>query len=118
MIVIGPQAEGEMIPKAVAMKAIATDPIVEQVKTTASEPRVETQVDPLPGSSTKVVIHETMIEDAMPLHSMQMSEIRTSSRGRIELFDDKLIDPASVSINMESWRHMEQWVKVCYEYPE
>jgi hypothetical protein len=52
---------------------------------------VEIQVDPLPGSSTEVVVHEMMIEDATPLWLAPMPKIGTLSRGGLELLDDELV---------------------------
>lgn len=68
---------------------------------------MEIQVDPQPGSSTKVVIREMMIEDAAPLRSALMLETGTLSRGGLKLLDDEVIDPFVVSPNMESWHRME-----------
>jgi hypothetical protein len=44
-----------------------------------------------------------------------MRESGTSSHGGLEQLDDELIDPTVVALNMESWRCMEQWVKVRHE---
>jgi hypothetical protein len=35
-----------------------------------------------------------------------------------ELMGDNLIEPAVVSLSMESWRRTEQWIKVRCEYPK
>jgi hypothetical protein len=80
--------------------------------------RVETQVDPLPGASTNVVIREPVIEEAVPILSAPMSKTTSTSRGGLELLDDNLIDSAVVAQSMDSWHCTEQWIKVRYEYPE
>jgi hypothetical protein len=73
-----------------------------------SEPHVE--------ADTQVVVREAMIEDVAPLHSAPMLETGSSSRGGLKLLDDDLIDPAFVSLSLESWRRMENCIKVRCEY--
>jgi hypothetical protein len=34
------------------------------------------------------------------------------------LLDNDLIDLAFVSLSMESWHRIENWIKVCCDYPE
>jgi hypothetical protein len=85
---------------------------------TAPELRVEAQVDPRPKAGTEAIVCEAMVEDVVPLRSAPMLETRTLSRGGIELLHDDLIDPAFVSLSMESWRCTENWIKVRCEYPE
>jgi hypothetical protein len=41
-----------------------------------------------------------------------MTEAATSSRGRIELLVDDLVDPATVARHLEAVRQAEQWMKV------
>jgi hypothetical protein len=79
---------------------------------------VEVRVDPQMESRTEVVVHEVIVEDAAVLRSAPMLETRTSSRGGLELLDDELIDPTIMSLNMESWCHTKQWIKICCGYPE
>jgi hypothetical protein len=86
--------------------------------TVAPELSIETWVDPLPGASMDVVVHEPIIEKAVPIRSAPMPEATSSSRGGLQLLDDNLIDPAVVARSMESWLHTEQWIKVCCEYPK
>jgi hypothetical protein len=125
------QAEGAEIPEAVAMEtttvvAEPTTPVAAAIEgaapelgtATTPEVRVETQVDPLPGASTNVVIREPVIEEAVPILSAPMSKTTSTSRGGLELLDDNLIDPAVVAQSMDSWHRTEQWIKVRYEYPE
>jgi hypothetical protein len=41
-----------------------------------------------------------------------MSEAAATSRDRLELLADDLINPATVAQNLESMRRAEQWMKV------
>jgi hypothetical protein len=41
-----------------------------------------------------------------------MSETAATSRGRLELLADDLINPATVARNLELMRRAEQWMKV------
>jgi hypothetical protein len=75
--------------------------------TIAPEASVEKQVEPHPKVSTQVVICEATIEYAAPLRSAPMPKVGSSSRGGLELLDDDLIDPAFVSLSMESWHETE-----------
>jgi hypothetical protein len=47
-----------------------------------------------------------------------MPETGLSSCGGLELLDDDLIDPAFVSLSMESWHQTENLIKVRGEYPD
>jgi hypothetical protein len=119
----GPQVEEGAIPEVVAMEtttveAATAEPAVEQTTTSARKPKVQTQVESQPGLSSKAMVREAMVEDATPLRSAPMPETGTSSCGGLELLDEELIDPTVVALNLESWRHTEQWVKVRCEYPE
>jgi hypothetical protein len=42
-----------------------------------------------------------------------MLETAATSRGRLELLADDLINPAMVARNLESMRRAQQWMKVC-----
>jgi hypothetical protein len=46
-----------------------------------------------------------------------MTEAATSSRGRIELLEDDLVDPAMVARHLEAVRQAEQWMKVSSRHP-
>jgi hypothetical protein len=59
-----------------------------------------------------------MIEDVVPLCSGPMPKTGSTSYGGLELLDDDLIDPAFVSVSMDSWCCIENWIKVHCEYPE
>jgi hypothetical protein len=41
-----------------------------------------------------------------------MSEAVTSSRGRIELLTDDVVDPTTVARHKEAMRQAERWMKV------
>jgi hypothetical protein len=41
-----------------------------------------------------------------------MTEVAATSRGRLDLLADDLIDPAMVARNLESMCRTEQWMKV------
>jgi hypothetical protein len=108
------------------VEAEPTEPIAEAIErearelgtTTVPEVRVEKRVDPLLGASTDVVVREPVIEEDAPIRSAPMSETTSTSRGGLELLDDNLIDPAIVAWSVESWRRIEQWIKVRCTYPE
>jgi hypothetical protein len=68
-------------------------------------------------SSLEVVVHLPEIRDAEPIRSVPMSGATMTSRGRIELLADDLIDPATVARNLEAMRRAEQWMKVSYQCP-
>jgi hypothetical protein len=125
------QAEGVTIPEAVAMETtavetMAIEPVAETMTTIvpgpgttiALKPSKEVWVDPHHETSTKAVIHEAMIKDVVPLRSAPMPETGSTRCGGLELLDDDLIDPAFVSLSMESWRWTENWIKVYSEYLE
>jgi hypothetical protein len=46
-----------------------------------------------------------------------MTEAATSTRGRLELLADDLVDPATVARHMEAMRQAEQWMKVSSRHP-
>jgi hypothetical protein len=71
----------------------------------------------LPDSSLEVVVRSLEIQDAEPIRSAPMSGAATTSRGGIELLADDLVDPAAVARNLEAMHRVEQWMKVCYQYP-
>jgi hypothetical protein len=120
LILTGAQVEEATIPEAVAMETAAeetvtSEPVVEVVTATAPgsetlvapEASAEAPVDLQPEASTQVIVREAMIEDVALLCSAPVPETRSTSRGGLELLDDDLIDPAFVSLSMESWRRTE-----------
>jgi uncharacterized membrane protein len=64
-----------------------------------------------------VVVRSPEIQDAKPIRSAPMTEAATSSRGGIELLADDLVDPATVTRNLEAVRQAEQWMKVSSHNP-
>jgi hypothetical protein len=77
----------------------------------------EDRDDVLPGSTLEVVVRSLEIQDAEPIRSALMSGAVTSSRGRIELLTNDLVDPAAVARQLEAIRQAEQWMKVSCRYP-
>jgi hypothetical protein len=71
----------------------------------------------LPDSSLEVVVHSPEIQDVEPIRSAPMSGAGTTSRGRIELLADDLVDPAAVALNLEVMRQAKQRMKVSHQYP-
>jgi hypothetical protein len=73
--------------------------------------------DALPEPALEVVIRSPEIQDAEPIRSSPMSGAATSSRGRLELLADDLVDPATVARHLEAVRQAEQWMKVSSRHP-
>jgi uncharacterized membrane protein len=73
--------------------------------------------DMLPEPALEVVVRSPEIRDAEPIRSAPMTEAATSSRGRIELLADDLIDPAMVARHLEAVRQAERWMRVSSRNP-
>jgi hypothetical protein len=73
--------------------------------------------DVLSKPALEVVVRSPEIQDTEPIRSAPMSGAATSSRGRIELLADVLVDPATVAHHMEAMRQAEQWMKVSSRHP-
>jgi hypothetical protein len=73
--------------------------------------------DVLPEPAQEVVVRSPEIQDAKPIRSAPMTEAAMSSRGRIELLADGLVDPAMVARHLEAVRQAEQWMKVSSHNP-
>jgi hypothetical protein len=122
----GAEAEGSAIPEAVPIEGLV--PETQEAAGAATEP-AEVASGGAPGvaeekrdevlleSSLEVVVHLPEIRDAEPIRSVPMSGATMTSRGRIELLADDLIDPATVARNLEAMRRAEQWMKVSYQCP-
>jgi hypothetical protein len=112
------QVDGIMIPEAVPVEGVV--PEAEVPEGVASEPEVtiaheatqEVHDDALPESSMDVAVRSPDFQDAEPIRSAPMSETTTTSRGRLKLLADVLIDPTMVARNLEVMRRAEQWMKV------
>jgi hypothetical protein len=65
-----------------------------------------------PEITLEVAIRSPEIQDAEPIRSAPMAEAATSSRDRIELLADDLIEPTTVAKHLEAIRQAEQWMKV------
>jgi hypothetical protein len=73
--------------------------------------------DALPELALEVVVSSPEIQDAEPIRSAPMAEAATSSRGRLELLANELVDPATVARHLEVMRQAEQWMKVSGRHP-
>jgi hypothetical protein len=112
------QVEGAAIPEVVPVEGVVPEVDVLEGATTrpelpiAPETTEEVHDDALPESSMDVVVRSPEIQDAEPIRSAPMSEAAATSRGRLELLADDLVDPTVVAQNLESMRRAEQWIKV------
>jgi hypothetical protein len=57
-----------------------------------------------PEVALEVAICSLEIQDAEPILSAPMTEAASSSRGRVELLADDLVDPATVARHLEAVR--------------
>jgi hypothetical protein len=118
LVLSGAQDEGTAIPKAVSDEGVVPEAEVttgaasEPAETAAPEVTEKVHDDALLETSMDVVVRSPEIQDAEPIHSASMSEAATTSRDRIELLADDLINPATVAHNLESMHWAEQWMKV------
>jgi hypothetical protein len=126
ILLIGAEAEGSAIPKAVPVESQA--PETQGAAAEAPEPMEVAsgeapamaggeRDDVLPESTLEVVICSPEIQDVEPICSAPMSGATTSSRGGIELLADELVDPAVVARHLEAMRQAEQWMKMSCRCP-
>jgi hypothetical protein len=122
----GAEAEGSDIPSAVPVEDVApgtqeaAGEAPEPMEVAAGEAAAATGGegdDALPEPALEVVVRSPEIQDAEPIRSAPMTEAATSSRGRIELLADELVDPATVARHLEAVRQAEQWMKVSSRHP-
>jgi hypothetical protein len=73
--------------------------------------------DALPEPALEVVVHSPEIQDVKPIRSAPMSEATTSSRGRLELLADDMVEPVTVARHLEVVRQAERWMKVSSRNP-
>jgi hypothetical protein len=122
----GAEDEGRDIPSAVPVEDVA--PETQEAVVDASEPMEVTvgeaaattggeEAATLPEPALEVVVRSPEIQDAEPIRSAPMTIAATSSRGRIELLADDLVDPATVARHLEAMRQAEQWMKVSSHHP-
>jgi hypothetical protein len=115
------EAEGSKIPSAVPVEDVA--PETQEAAVEAPEPMEVAAGEAaataggegdaaLPEPALEVVVRSPEIQDAEPIRSAPMTEAATSSRGRIELLADDLVDPKTVARHLEAVRQVEQWMKV------
>jgi hypothetical protein len=98
----------ELIPEAPEAAEGTPEPMAEVVEKAAGGEAVATS----PEIVLEVAIRSPEIQDAEPIRSAPMTEATSSSRGRIELLADDLVEPATVAKHLEAIRRAEQWTKV------
>jgi hypothetical protein len=117
----GVEAEEGDIPAAVPMEKStpqapeaaggAPEPMEEVAKEAAAATEGEEATVP-PEVALEVAVRSPEIQDIEPIRSAPMTEAAASSRGRVELLADNLVDPATVARHLEAVRQAEQWMKV------
>jgi hypothetical protein len=122
----GAEAKGNAIPSAVRVEDVtletqgaagrAPEPMEVAIGEAAATIGGEDD-DALPELALEVVIRSQEIQDTEPIRSAPMSGAATSSRGRIELLADDLVDPATIARHMEAMRQAERWMKVSSRNP-
>jgi hypothetical protein len=117
-VLTGAEAEGSDIPAAVPMQNLtpqvleATEGAPEPMEEAAEEAALATggeEATVPPEAALEVVVDSPEIQDAEPIRSAPMTEAAASSRGRVELLADDLVDPATVARHLEAVRQAEQW---------
>jgi hypothetical protein len=113
----GAEAEGGDIPAGVPMHKLtpgapeaaggAPEPVEEATVAAGGE-----AVTTSPEVALEVAIRSPEVQDAEPIRSAPMTEATASSRGRIELLADDLIEPASMAKHLEAIHQAKQWMKV------
>jgi hypothetical protein len=102
----GAEAEGSDIPSVVPVEDVAPETqeaageAPELMEVTVREATARTGGegdDALPEPALEVVVRSPEIQDAKPIRSAPMTEAAMSSRGRLELLADELVDPAMVA---------------------
>jgi hypothetical protein len=117
----GIEAEGSDIPAVVPMEK--STPQVPEAAEGAPEPMEEVAEEAVAATggeeatvpsevALEVVVRSPEIQDAEPIRSAPMTEAAASSRGRVELLADDLVDPATVARHLEAVRQAKQWMKV------
>jgi hypothetical protein len=126
LLLTGAEAKGSVIPEAVTVESLAPETqgsaggapepmevVVGEAAARAGGKRDNVLSEP----ALEVVVRSPEIQDAEPIRSTPMSGAATSSRGRIELLADDLVDPATVARHMEAMCQAEQWMKVSSRHP-
>jgi hypothetical protein len=81
---------------------------VGEVAATTGEEEATAQPEP----ALEVIVRSLEIQDAEPIRFAPMTEAATSSRGRVELLADDLVDLTTVARHLEAVRQAERWMKV------
>jgi hypothetical protein len=84
------------------------DEVVEEAAVAAGGKGVTTS----PEVALEVAIRSPEIQDAEPIRSAPMTEAAASSRGRIELLADDLVDPGTVAKHLEAVLQAEQMAPI------
>jgi hypothetical protein len=84
------------------------DEVVEEAAVAAGGKGVTTS----PEVALEVAIRSPEIQDAEPIRSAPMTEAAASSRGRIELLADDLVDPGTVAKHLEAVRQAQQMAPI------
>jgi hypothetical protein len=117
----GAEAEGSDIPSAVPVENLTSETqeatggapeLMEVAVGEAAATTGEEEATSQPEPALEVVVRSPEIQDAEPIRSAPMIEAAMSSRGRVELLADDLVDPAAVARHLEAVRQAEQWMKV------
>jgi hypothetical protein len=119
-LLTGAEAEESTIPEVVLemQEAAGAAPEPAKVASGGAPAMAEEKRDEVPpDSNLEVVVHSPEIQDADPIRLALMYGAATSSRGRIELLADDLVDPAAIARHLEAMRRTGQWMKVCFQYP-
>jgi hypothetical protein len=121
----GAEAEGSEILSAVPVEDVA--PATQEVVVEAPKPMevAAREATAMTGGedatllepALEVVVRLPEIQDAEPIRSAPMTEAATSSRGRIGLLLDDLVNPETVARHLEAVRQAEQWMKVSSRHP-
>jgi hypothetical protein len=121
----GAEAEGSEIPSAVPVEDVA--PATQEAAVEAPKPMevAAREATAMTGGedaallepALEVVVRSAEIQDAEPIRLEPMTEAATSSRGRIGLLLDDLVNPETVARHLEAVRQAEQWMKVSSRHP-
>jgi hypothetical protein len=120
-LLTGAEAEGSKTPAAVPMERFtpevqeAAGGAPELMEVAVGEAATATggeEATAQPEPALEVVVRSPEIQDAEPIRSAPMTEAAASSRDRVELLADDLVDPSTVARHLEAVRQAEQWMKV------
>jgi hypothetical protein len=96
------------VPEAAGGAPEQVDVAAEEAATATGGKEVTTSLE----VALEVAIRSPEIQDAEPIRSAPMTEAAASSRGRVELLADDLVDPTRVAKHLEAVRQAEKWMKM------